>query len=464
MSFWQWTSAFVLFFLFLSQARLLILAVVSYIEVRSVRRQTESRRINDMINSITTPPVSVIIPAYNESAGIAESVRSMATLAYGQIEIVVVNDGSSDDTLEKLIEAFDLVETVRPFRTVLDTAPIVAVYESRLPLAVTVVDKENGGKGDALNAGFNVAKYPYVMATDADMILDRDCLLRMMRHVVEGRDETLAIGGTIRPANGSKVQHGMISQVKLPKGSFEMIQLLEYLRSFTGARPGSTRARSLMLISGALGVFKKSAVFEVGGYKVGHLGEDLEMVMRLHRHNREAGRPYRIIHAVDAVAWTEVPSSRQVLRRQRIRWHRGLLQVIIEYWRMMFNPRYGRIGLVGYPSMLLFEFLSPIVEMAGWFVMTAAIVTGYFNREVAFLLISASVLLGGVTTLVSALIDEGYGLYDSPRETIRFVWYALIEHLGLRQQTVWWRVRSMFWTGNHVWGDMQRTGVGNLQD
>lgn len=445
------------------QIQMLLIAYFSWRELEKDDFRTKHGRVQDLLTSDTSPPISIIIPAYNEEVGIAESVRSMAMLHYPKLEIVVVNDGSRDRTVETLIDAFDMVPIDFPFRPAIPTQPIRRLYESRLPLPVVLVDKENGGKSDAINAGINVAQYPLVMATDADMILEPDSLIRAARHFVEDREHTVAVGGNVRPLNGSSVRAGQVNRVRLPRRPIEMLQVVEYIRSFLASRPGWSRLGSLLIISGAYGIFQKWAIAEVGGFRNDHLGEDMEMTMRLHRHFRHTGRRYRIVYAPDAVAWTEVPVTWDVLRKQRIRWHRGLLQVIWQYRTMAFNPRYGMTGMVAWPAFIAFEFLAPILEFVGWLVVPASAVTGFLDPEVAIPLIALTLLLGAGNSIVSLYLDDRFGFYTTTAQTARLLLYALGENLGLRQRSVWWRVRAMAWNPKRkVWGEMTRTGVGNL--
>jgi cellulose synthase/poly-beta-1,6-N-acetylglucosamine synthase-like glycosyltransferase len=445
------------------ELQLVFLAVLSYRVLRSDQFTSRYGRIHDMIASDATPPVSVIIPAYNEAAGIVESVRSIILLKYAKKEIIVVNDGSSDDTLDRLVEEFRMEPIDAPFRPLIETQPIKNVYRSLLPVPVIVVDKENGGKGDAINAGINVSQYPYVMGTDADIVLDEECLLRAARHFVEDRAKTIAVGGNIRPINGCGVRRGKVTSVSLPRRSIEMSQVIEYIRSFLGARPAWSALNSLLIVSGAFGVFKKSAVVEVGGYRRHHLGEDMELTMRLHRHFRKHHRPYRIVYAPDAVAWTEVPTGKDILRKQRIRWHRGLMQVMWQYKWMFLNPRYGMVGMVGWPSYVAFEFLAPIMEAVGWVVIPTSMVVGALRYGVAVPLMIIALGIGAANSLIGLMLDEHFGYYEGARDTWRLLRYSLLEQLGPRQRTVWWRVRAMFWNPRHkTWGDMKRTGVANL--
>ncbi len=453
----------VIVFFIVMEVQLVVLAVISYRSLRADRFASQFGRLHDMIGSDTTPPVSIIIPAYNEAAGIAESVRSMAMLKYAKKEIVVVNDGSTDDTLQRLIDEFRMEPIDTPYRPSLETKPIRRIYRSRLPLPIVLVDKENGGKGDAINAGINVSRYPYVMATDADMVLDDECLLRAARHFVEDRARTVAVGGNVRPLNGCEVRRGKVTNVSLPRRPIEMVQVVEYIRSFLAARPAWSWLGSLLIVSGAFGVFNKKAVIEVGGFRQGHLGEDMELTMRLHRHFRRKKQPYRIVYAPDAVAWTEVPATKSVLRKQRIRWHRGLMQIVWEYRGMLMNPRYGIVGLFAWPLFVMFEFIAPIVEAIGWVVVPISLGLGVLNFEIALPLILIAVTIGAANSLVGLILDERFGYYSGLGEAWKLLVYSLGEQLGMRQRTVWWRVRAMFWNPRHKeWGDMSRAGVGNL--
>lgn len=439
------------------------LAIASYVSLNRERRVTVHGKIADLLHSDSTPPVSIIVPAYNEAAGIVDAVRSMTLLTYPKLQVVVVNDGSTDETMKALTDALALEPVDMPFRPVLDTAEVRQIYVSALPIPVLVVDKENGGKGDAINAGINVARYPFVLATDADIIIDDECLLRTMRHFVTDRARTIAVGGNVRPLNGSTAESGRVTGTGLPTRWIELVQVVEYIRGFLAARPAWSMFNSLILVSGAFGVFSKQAVIDAGGYAHGHLGEDLELTLRLHRTARRQGRPYRVVYAADAVAWTEVPDSWRVLRRQRIRWHRGLLQTLMQYWTMLFNPRYGRIGTIAWPSFVAFEFLAPIIEFLGWFLVPIALITGDLNVEIALLLLAGAFLLGTLNSIIGLAIDERFGYFNRPREALTLLAVAMLENFGSRQLTVLWRIRALFWKRDQVvWGDMERKGLSRV--
>jgi cellulose synthase/poly-beta-1,6-N-acetylglucosamine synthase-like glycosyltransferase len=456
-------SITVLIYFAAMQLYLLLLAVLSAVALRRERMFERFGRVEDMLGSDITPPVSVVIPAYNEAAGIVEAIRSMAMVTYPKLEIVVVNDGSTDETLQRIIDHFAMASIPLPYRANIETAQVFGVFHASHPVSITLVDKVNGGRADAVNAGINVSRYPYVMLTDADVIVDGMALVKAMRHFAEDRVRTVGVGGNVRPLNGCTLKLGHIVEAKLPTSWLERLQVLEYVRSFVGARPAWSALNSLPLLSGAFGIYLRQALVDVGGLTSGHMGEDLDLTMRIHRHYRRLKRPYRMVYAPSAVAWTEVPSNRQVLRRQRIRWHRGLMTAISDFRSSLFNPRHGPIGLFAWPAMFLLEFIAPIVEFLGWIVVPIALLTGGIALMPTVLLVLIALLAGAFTSLVALFLDEGYGYFNEPLEALALLTLVFVENLGLRQQTVWWRIRAMLGgDATKRWGDMQRRGVTNL--
>lgn len=447
------------------QVWLLALAAGSALVLRRQRRQELFGRVEDMLTSDLAPPVSIVVPAFNESAGIVESIRSMSMVSYPRFEIVVANDGSTDDTLAKLIDAFDLYPVPYPLRTNIRTKEVRQVYKSRQPIPLTVVDKANGGRADALNAAINAARYPYVLATDADVILDGNALVHSMRLIAEDRKRTVGVGGNIRPLNGSRLPFGHIVDPRVPDRIVERYQLLEYVRSFVASRPAWSAINGLPILSGAFGIWSRDVVVAVGGYTPGHMGEDLDLTMRVHRYMRESGDDYRLVYSPAAVVWTEVPPRAKILRRQRIRWHRGLMTAVRDFRSSFFNPRHGTIGMVTWPSMVLFEYLAPIVEFAGWLAIPAAVLSGALSLFSVAAFFVLAVLAGAMTSLVALLLDERFGYFNDPRETLKLLTIVFVENLGVRQMTVWWRIRALFGgRTTRQWGDMERRGVARLAE
>ncbi len=459
----RWVGYATLIYFILMQVYLIWLGVSSAMVMRRAHHLDRFGRVADMLSSQTSPPVSIVIPAYNEEAGIVDAVRSMSIVGYPRFEIVVTNDGSSDRTLEALVEAFGLEKVRIPYRPDIPTAEVRGVYRGHGSVDITVIDKANGGRADALNAGINAARYPYALCTDADVILDANCLVGAMKRVVEDRQRTIVVGGNIRPLNGSRVELGHLIKAEVPKQLVPRMQVLEYVRTFLASRPAWSKMEALPLVSGAFGVWKRSAVIAVGGFTSGHMGEDMDLTMRLHRYHIDRDIPYRIVYEPSAVIWTEVPDTLRVLKRQRIRWHRGLMTAIRDFMPMTFNPRYGKVGMVTWAAMFLFEYLAPMIEFVGWITIPVAFALGALNPVSLVMLLALAFGVGLLNSLVALLLDESYGYFNSPSDTARLIVMALIENFGLRQITVAWRIRAIVGgKSTRAWGNMERKGVANL--
>jgi cellulose synthase/poly-beta-1,6-N-acetylglucosamine synthase-like glycosyltransferase len=417
---------------------------------------------DEVMRSPLAPSVAVVSPAWNESAGIVDSVRSLLALEYPSFEVIVVNDGSSDDTLDKLVAAFDMEPVEYAYAPEIPTAQFRALYRSRTERRVLVVDKENGGKADAINAGINVADTDLVCVIDADSVLDADALAKGARPFIDDPERTVAVGGIVRIINDSIVERGHVSEVRLPRAHLARIQVLEYLRAFLAGRSGWSRINALLIISGAFGVFRRDVVSEVGGFSTRTLGEDMELVVRIHEHMRRERRPYRIGFVPDPVCWTEAPEDLKNLRSQRIRWHRGLTDILFMHRRMVGNPRYGAVGLFSMPHFVLFELLAPIVELAGLVLVPVSWWLGYVNW--VFVVAFASMaLLFGIFLSIAALALEEMALrrYPSVRQLLTLVAYAFVENLGYRQLTAWWRIRGLvreLRRVDAVWEPLDRKG------
>ncbi len=409
----------------------------------------------------SAPPIALLAPAYNEEPTVVESVRSLLALRYPNFEIVVINDGSRDGTLSVLIEAFELKQVVRHYDLAAPCATIRGVYAGANQPRLIVVDKENGGKADALNAGLNLARAPIVCSMDADSLLEPDALLRAVRPFVEDPDRVIAVGGCVRVANGCVIDRGQVVKVGVPRNFLAALQTMEYLRAFLMARLAWSEARALTIISGAFGLFRRNAVLEVGGYSHRTVGEDMELVIKLHRRFRETGRDYRVVFAPEPVCWTEAPESLKILGRQRARWHRGSLETFFRHRTMLFNARYGRIGFVAFGNVLLVDVIGPLVEALGYLLLPAFWITGILSFEFleAFAAVSFTF---GVALSVAALALEESELRRFPNALSLAVLMgaAVIENFGYRQLNNLWRLRG-FWqylTGAQGWGTMTRKG------
>lgn len=408
------------------------------------------------------PPIALIVPAYNEALNIVESVQSMLALEYPTFEVIVVNDGSKDDTLQKLIDAFGLKAVNRPFEEALTHQPVRAIYASPMTERLFVVDKANGGKADAQNAGINICRAPVFCVIDGDSILEPDALMRAAQPFIDDPVRVIAVGGTIRIANGSRIESGRVTEVRLPSRLLPLFQVVEYLRAFLMARLAWSRINTLMLVSGAFGVFRRAEVVTVGGFTKGSLGEDLDLIIKLHRLMIDTGKAYRIEFIPEPVCWTEAPESLAVLERQRSRWQRGALESFFRYRRMLFNPRYGRVGFLGMGHILIVDVLGPIAEVLGYILMPLFSLLGILSWPY-FLAFTALVFTYGVAISVCSLILEEAELQRFPRarDLAILTVAAIIENFGYRQLNNIWRIKGywQFLRQDNSWGEMTRTGI-----
>jgi cellulose synthase/poly-beta-1,6-N-acetylglucosamine synthase-like glycosyltransferase len=439
---------------------LLVLLGLAALELRRDRAAEALADRWRVLGSEVAPRISILAPAYNEAATVVESVRSLLTLRYPDLEIVLVNDGSKDDTLGVLRQAFDTRPEHPIHRAAVHHQPIVGVARSAVAPNLVVVDKENGGKADALNAALNVASGELVCAIDADTLIEPEALLRMVRPFLL-RADVVAAGGTIRAVNGSSVDHGRVVTPRAPRGFLAGVQAVEYLRAYLTGRLGWNRMGGNLIISGAFGLFRRDAVLAADGYEHATVGEDMELVARLRRRAYEEGGPGRVVFVPDPVAWTEVPDMLSVLGRQRDRWHRGLADVLVRHRGVALRPRYGSLGFVAYPYFVLVELLGPVVEAVGLIGLVAGLLTGSVNWPFAVLFLLVAYGLGLIMTVLTIALEEwSYRGYGGGRDTLVLLGWALIEPLGYRQLTVVWRLRGLwkYARGNTDWGVMTRRG------
>lgn len=406
------------------------------------------------------PPISVLVPAYNEQATIVSSVLSFLTLEYPNHEVVVVNDGSTDATMESLISAYELYEAPAAYPHVLPTAPVRAYYRSRVYSKLTCIDKSNGGKGDSLNAAVNAARFPYVLAVDADTLVERDALLRLARPFLLG-ESVAAVGATVRVVNGSEVVHGIVTRPRVDSRWLPGIQTVEYLRAFLFGRLGWNRLGGSLIISGAFGLFKHEHLQAVGGYHAATVTEDMDVVIRLHKRLRDLRSNEVIKFIPDPVAWTEVPVTLRGLHRQRERWQRGLIATMVEHRGACFNPRYGRMGFIAYPFFLFGEMLAPVIELAGYAAFALTFFMGAADLSFVMLFLAVSVGFGLLLSLWATVLEEvSFRRYPAARDFVLLVWFAVIESFGYRQLTLWFRVHG-YWKylrKDARWGEMDREG------
>ena len=454
-------NRFVLGYFLVLNTTYLLLFLISLGAVFRFVRRTFFSDYRQIMQSEMTWPISIVVAAHNEEKTIVETVRSLMMVNYGEFEIVVVNDGSTDRTLARLVEAFDLSRTDRVYRRSIATRPVRGVYGSLVHGQLVVVDKERGGKADALNAGINLARYPLFCSVDADSVIEDNALLRVIKPFMERPEETVAAGGIVRIVNGCDVREGRVVRIALPDQFLPILQVLEYLRAFLSGRVGWSVLQSLLIISGAFGVYKKREVVEIGGYSTETDTEDLDLVVRLHRHMRAKKRPYRVVFVPDPVCWTEAPSKISVLRRQRNRWHRGLVQTLWTNRGILFNPRYGALGTLAFPHAFLFEMLGPFVEVAGYAAVLVSFLLGILNVEFFLLFLAVAILYGIFLSVAAVLLEEiSFRRYPGWVDLSKLLVFSVLENFGYRQMLSLFKVKA-FWDvvrRRRAWGVMERDG------
>jgi poly-beta-1,6-N-acetyl-D-glucosamine synthase len=368
----------------------ILIGILSTYELSFYIKRNKFFNYNTIRSYKLLPSISIIAPSFNEEQSIIENIRSLLSLQYPKIEIIIVNDGSSDNTMEKIIKHYDLVKISYAYKDVITTAPIRSIYKSKniAYSNLILIDKENGGKADALNAGINISRSDLFLAIDVDCIIEPDAIFRMVKPFLEEEEnkKVIASGGVIRVANSCEVQDGRIVKVNFPTNIWAEFQVLEYFRAFTLGRMAWSKINGLLIISGAFGLFDRTIVQEVGGYDTSTVGEDLELVVRMRKYMHAVKKQaYKVAFIPDPLCWTEVPSSLEVLSRQRNRWTRGLIDTLVKHKEMFLNPKYGRIGTISFPYWLLFEWLAPIIEFIGIIYFVTMIFLGMVNLNYVLL-------------------------------------------------------------------------------
>ena len=427
------------------------------------QRRLESIKLSWIKGSPLAPPITILVPAHNEEKSICVALKNLLDLDYPELEVIAVNDGSVDGTLREMQREFLL----RPVRAVYIpqalSASVRGLYRSDLDSRLLVVDKESGGsKADAVNAGLNAATSPYVCVVDADSVLERDALLRIMVPVLADPKRVVGVGGIVRVLNGCEIEAGRVRRVCLPRKSIEVIQVVEYLRAFLIGREAWASANMLMIVSGAFGLFRTDAVRAVGGYRSRAIGEDFDLVARLHRHLREQGTDYQIQFLADPVCWTEVPSDVRSLGRQRARWQKGLLDVLWPNRDMLFRPRYGRVGSLALPYLWLFELVAPLIELLGIVTIALAAWLGVLSREFFVQFLIFGYAFATVISIGSVLQEElTYKRYNDWKDVARLVSYCFLEHFPYRQMYMMWRVQGLwqYLRGDMAWRPLERKGL-----
>ena len=459
----RWGGIVVLVFFTLLVFTLIFLFVLSLFDMYRRLRQNYYSDYEVMARSRFTFPISVLIPAYNEEKTIVDCVESVLSLDYREHEVLVINDGSRDGTLERLIRHFNMVRRKVVYRRSIDTDPVTAIYKSETHPKLTVIDKDHSGKSESLNVGINVARYPLFCSIDADSIFQENALLRVVRPILEDPERVVAVGGQVRVANGCLVKDGRVTEPRMPPNTLASFQVVEYLRAFVASRLGLSKLNNLLIISGVFSLFRKDVVVEVGGYKK-HLTEDMELVIRIHRHMRERKRDYAAVFLPDPICWTQVPTKMKSLWSQRSRWHRGLMSCILSNKRLLFNPRYGGLAFVGMPYYLFFEMLGPLVELLGYVLIPIAGAAGALRGTYFLLFLALAVGAGTMLSMLAVLMEElSFGLYRRWRDLGKMFLFAFLENFGYRQITLIMRLAATveYLRGRQEWGSHEREDFNN---
>lgn len=450
---------FVIAYFFMVNLSYVILFILGLKEIIKYFRRKPFSGVEIISKSKHTLPISILVPACNEAMTITNNVKALLRLNYPEFEVVVINDGSTDGTFGVLRDEFKLIRSNKVFKQLIKSEPVQSVYSSlEVPNLLVINKKSCGNKADALNAGLNYSKYPLYCAIDADTIIERNALIRMVKPMLDS-NEVAAVGGIVRVANGSRIENGEIMKVHTPRSAIANFQIIEYLRAFLTGRSGWSAMNALLIISGAFGLFRKAAVIDVGGYRTDTIGEDAELVVRMHRSFREKKKPYRIQFIADPICWTEAPEKLSMLFKQRERWHKGLLETIRLNRELVFNPKYGRIGMVAIPYFLIFELFGPVFEIFGYLVFLTALLTGYYSVMLVTLFFITSILFGTMLSIGALFIEEfDFNRYERWRDVLKLVFYSFAENFGYRQLLAIVRMKALIFHGYNGWNLLERKG------
>jgi poly-beta-1,6-N-acetyl-D-glucosamine synthase len=442
----------------------LILAIISGLSLVNYKRRNSFVDFNIILSSPLAPSISIIAPAFNESKSITDNIRALLSLHYNNKEVIIVNDGSKDDTLEKTIKEYDLVKVEFAFDPVLKTKDIKGIYRSQNKSIVnlTVIDKVNGGKADALNAGINIAACDYFVAADVDSVIEPDALLKLIKPIMESRNrKIIATGGVVRIANSCEIVNGHMVKIELPRNLLARFQVIEYTRAFLMGRIAWSKLNGLLIVSGALGLFDKQVVIKSGGYNHNTVGEDMELIVRMRRYLYEQKIKHKIEYIPDPLCWTEAPTSLKILGRQRNRWTRGTMDSLFMHKKVFLNYKYGNLGMLGHPFWFFFEWLAPIIEFLGIIYFIILIILGLIQWPFFLLLFSFVYLFSVAYSSYAILYDElTYHKYQQRTHVIKLFLTALYEPIIYQPLTVYWAIMGnlSYLKGVKTWGEQERKG------
>ncbi len=458
-------SVFCIFYTLALSLTYFMQILLSFRELKNYMRRMKYSDFKNYQNSNNMIPISVLVPAYNESEVIVGNIKSLLNLNYPEYEVIVINDGSTDDTKKLIIDSFHLTETRMSFKKSLQTQEIRGIYWNPEYPNLVFVDKVNGGKADALNAGINVSKYPIFASIDADSLLEANSLIRIGMTFIED-PKAAAVGGIVRILNGSKIENGILKEIGLSKKPLAIFQTIEYLRAFLSGRVSFNYFSALMIVSGAFGAFRKKTIIEIGGYKTNTIGEDMEIIVKLHKHIHDTKSGDKIKFIPDPVCWTQAPESIKDLRAQRRRWNVGMIDTLLSYKQMIFNPKYKKVGTYAFPYYLFVEFLGPIVEFLGYIVIPLAYLFGMLSIHYFIIFFIISNILGMILSLGGLILEErSFNNYSSIGQLIKLIIFAIVENFGFRQLITIFRLEGIvsFRKYRYDWAKLKRQQF-NVQD
>lgn len=437
-----WFGIFVLFYFLTLNIWYFSLSVLAYRRLKKYMLRLSVVNPNDRLLNRSLPPVTLLTPAFNESKNCISSVKSQMKIQYHDMRVLFINDGSTDDTLEKMITIFEMTPAFLPQTSFLKTQAVKEIYRSKTHRNLWLIDKENGKKADALNVGINYCQTPLFCAIDNDSMLEEDSIVRVVMPFIEDT-RTIVSGGIIRIANGCTFENGHITKVGLPKNILAKFQVMEYLRAFYAGRLGWDALDASLIVSGAFGVFRHSIVVAAGGYRSQTIGEDMELIVRLHKYCGDNRIPYKVRFIPDPVAWTEGPTTIKTLGRQRDRWQRGLIDSILIHSSMLFRPRYKKVGMIAMPFYFFYEMWGPFIEMLGYLLFFFYIIIGRVSTIYVITFFVIAVILGMCLSVFSLVLEElSFHRYPKFTDLLKLMFIALIENVGYRQLTSWWRIKG----------------------
>lgn len=437
-----------------------LLMVVSFFAVWFYQKRITYAGLQEVRESPVTPPVTIVVPAFNEENSILLTVESLMALDYPAKEIIVVDDGSTDRTLANLVQRFELIQMDLIYRPrVKATMPTAFFHNPHLPM-LTVVSKPNGGKPDALNVGMNLSRSPYFCTVDADCIIEKDALLRLMYPVIRSATNTVLSAGIVRILNGCKTKDGQVVEISLPRRAVEKFQVVEYLRGFLFGRPGWNMVKATFIASGAFCIFHRETAMDAGGFSNETVTEDIDIVASIHRDLRTKKRNYQMVFSTDPVCWTLAPHNLKLLARQRRRWQLGLIQTVTKHNYMLFSPRYGVLGMFSMPFHTFVEAFGCLVEFGGYLLIPFSFLLGMTPLSIFLLFIALSMVYGALLSVGGVLLEEiTYRRYPKMRDLLRLLLYASIDNFGYRQLLVIYRCQAFlqYLRGRKKWEIVRHT-------